>query len=676
MLKFELCASINIVVTSSMTSPIFTSHPIKRLTFLISLSLFAGCQTISVHNNRIQTSLKNKTDHILTNQTLSEATRRFLLLQEQQPEQCMVQPDKCIQHLQQNDILDKEQLYAAASELYLAKAIALEKQKYCSKSLTVKQNPAVMAQIENCRDQQLQYFNQSLRYSYVYLFKSAQSPEARVFDLRQGQIRTFYNLAVSQLVNKAHERFPAQKIQPQLLLGKSTFHFDLQHYPELNQADLERIQSSYNMNFSGFYSINRQEGLGAEFVVVKKNPQTPVTDSFILNPNEYFQTHPNPNIHPPRYLPVSAVAQPSQATANVQDILSSEATFNIEFYDPYLYHTAQVNQHPYTLTANYTVPFGLWLAENQLGTAGYKTLLNREKDLQMPHLFQLEPYQPNKKIIIMIHGLASSPETWISLTNNIMGDANLRDHYQVWQIFYSTNMPIFESRYQIQSLINQAFAQVEPNSPSARDAVLIGHSMGGVISRLLISDTDISAQALPLMNYEQHTLMLRNPVIRERFVFQPLKPVSRAVFIAAPHRGTEFADRWFTNLAKKLVVLPQSFFNEVNIHFHNQNSSTQGLVQSGPADLSRHARFMMLTANVMPTSLVPYHSIIGNSTQSADPAKMSDGIVPYNSSHLAGAISEKVVTGGHSIHETPTVIMELRRILTSHLQQADRVTQK
>lgn len=287
----------------------------------------------------------------------------------------------------------------------------------------------------------------------------------------------------------------------------------------------------------------------------------------------------------------------------------------------------------------------------------------------MPHVYQLEPYQPNKKIIVMIHGLASSPETWISLTNNIMGDTKLRENFQVWQVFYSTNMPIFESRYQIHALLKQAFAQVQPNSPSAKDAVLIGHSMGGVISRLLMSDADISEQAIPYMNYEQHIQLQRNPVIRNRFIFKPLKPISRAIFIAAPHHGTEFADRWFTNIAKKLVVLPTTFLNNVNIQIPHQKSSSAGLVRSGPADLSRDSRFMRLTTNIMPIPLVPYHSIIGNKTQSHDPEVMSDGVVPYSSSHLAGAISEKVLNGGHSIHEKAEVILELRRILQTHLRQ-------
>lgn len=642
----------------------------------IGISLLSACQLVKVRTHHLQSSLTEKTDNILTNNQLSEATRSFLRLQNISSNQCLAQIDSCIEQLAKNDILDKDQFYSAASELYLSKAIHLKKQTHCSSplALTSKQNTATTTPQQNCQDQQLGYFDQSLRYSYVYLFLSSQTPETRLFDLRQGQVRTFYNVALSQLMTKAHERFAYRKIPQQLKLGSSTYQFDLAHYPTLQNAQISKLQSSYTLNFSGFYSINRQEGLGAEFVMVKalQNEQnaTATSNVFLLDPTQAYKDRPNPNIHEARYLPVSTVVQPIDAQSSVTDILSGKAVFKVEFYDPNLYKTAHIHQHDYTLTANYSVPFGLWLAENKLGSAGYWTLLNREEKLRMPHLYQLEPYQPNKKIIVMIHGLASSPETWISLTNNIMGDTKLRENFQVWQVFYSTNMPIFESRYQINALLNQAFAQIQPNSPSAKDAVLIGHSMGGVISRLLISDADISERAIPYMNYEQHTQLQRNPVIRERFIFKPLKPVSRAIFIAAPHHGTEFADRWFTNLAKKLVVLPTTFLNDVNIQIPHQKSSSAGLVRSGPADLSRDARFMTLTTQIMPVPLIPYHSIIGNKTQSHDPNIMSDGIVPYSSSHLEGAISEKVLQGGHSIHEKPEVILELRRILQTHLLQA------
>lgn len=58
---------------------------------------------------------------------------------------------------------------------------------------------------------------------------------------------------------------------------------------------------------------------------------------------------------------------------------------------------------------------------------------------------------------------------------------------------------------------------------------------------------------------------------------------------------------------------------------------------------------------------------MGNVSKSNDPALMTDGIVPYKSAHLNGAVSEKVIKSGHSVQETPEAILELRRILRQHL---------
>ncbi len=51
----------------------------------------------------------------------------------------------------------------------------------------------------------------------------------------------------------------------------------------------------------------------------------------------------------------------------------------------------------------------------------------------------------------------------------------------------------------------------------------------------------------------------------------------------------------------------------------------------------------------MPTSRVVYHSIMGNKQRTTDQARMTDGIVPYQSSHLDHAQSELIIQGGHSI---------------------------
>ena len=60
---------------------------------------------------------------------------------------------------------------------------------------------------------------------------------------------------------------------------------------------------------------------------------------------------------------------------------------------------------------------------------------------------------------------------------------------------------------------------------------------------------------------------------------------------------------------------------------------------------------------------------MGNDTDSTDKDVITDGIVPYHSAHLDGAVSEKIIKGGHSIHLEPEAVLEVRRILRLHLQE-------
>ena len=99
------------------------------------------------------------------------------------------------------------------------------------------------------------------------------------------------------------------------------------------------------------------------------------------------------------------------------------------------------------------------------------------------------------------------------------------------------------------------------------------------------------------------------------------------------------------------------------------NNIDNGLIQNGPSDLSHQSKFMELTENINPHQGLIFHSIMGNITKSDDPNVITDGIVPYKSAHLNGAVSEVVLKGGHSIQETPEAVLELRRILRLHLTE-------
>ena len=63
---------------------------------------------------------------------------------------------------------------------------------------------------------------------------------------------------------------------------------------------------------------------------------------------------------------------------------------------------------------------------------------------------------------------------------------------------------------------------------------------------------------------------------------------------------------------------------------------------------------------------IPYHSIIGDRGR-GDTPNSSDGVVPYWSSHLDGAKSEKIVPSGHGADQNPQGIAEVVRILNEHI---------
>ncbi|MFO4987017.1 alpha/beta hydrolase, partial [Salmonella enterica subsp. enterica serovar 1,4,[5],12:i:-] len=84
----------------------------------------------------------------------------------------------------------------------------------------------------------------------------------------------------------------------------------------------------------------------------------------------------------------------------------------------------------------------LWLARSGFNRQSLRTLFGRGNGIDRPHLYMMQPYDPQRRIILMLHGLASSPEAWVNVANEIQGDDDLRRHYQIWQVYYPTNAPI------------------------------------------------------------------------------------------------------------------------------------------------------------------------------------------------------------------------------------------
>ncbi len=403
---------------------------------------------------------------------------------------------------------------------------------------------------------------------------------------------------------------------------------------------LADLVSTYELRLSGLNSVSKRPGLGISLVAslddrytitIRQLLSSSLSGRFANESDNTNDIEPSSRIYPTGHLLLTGLIKPSGDS--VLDVLNSRQ-LDIHLDNPYQTETVNILNDNYPLAANFSAGYGMWLAENQLDSVGYLNLITRQPDARLPKLFMLEPYDPDKRVIIMLHGLASSPATWVNLTNDILNDDKLRDNYQVWQIFYPTNLPILENRYQIQQLINTTYEQTDPTGQNraSKNSVIISHSMGALIARMMLSDDNLVDDLDRLDDQDilssSEKRQIRDALkesfgekeLKKRFELQSLPQVDTAVFLSAPFRGTDYADRWFTRALRRIVYLPVGLVKTVTDNL--ATIATQGdlaqnplgalYLQNGASQLSDDSSFIELTKDLTINSRVTYHSIIAN----------------------------------------------------------------
>jgi hypothetical protein len=132
------------------------------------------------------------------------------------------------------------------------------------------------------------------------------------------------------------------------------------------------------------------------------------------------------------------------------------------------------------------------------------------------------------------------------------------------------------------------------------------------------------------------------------------------------------ADDWYASMAAGFVTLPVQVVTAggdlLGSLVTPPRGATKQLYKRVPTSIEGLAPDSPLSRSVsgMPIdTAVTYHSIIANH-MAADTPGGSDLVVPYESAHLDGAASEKIVHDTHRCTDNPLVIREVRRILLEH----------
>jgi pimeloyl-ACP methyl ester carboxylesterase len=295
------------------------------------------------------------------------------------------------------------------------------------------------------------------------------------------------------------------------------------------------------------------------------------------------------------------------------------------------------------------------------------------------NLALLQPHQPGRIPVVFVHGTASSAGRWADMLNDLQSDPAIRERFEFWFFVYETGNPIPYSALQLRRALEQAVATLDPEGKDAalHVMVIIGHRQGGLLAKMTAIDTgehlwdQMSSKPLDELRLQPDTREL----LRQSLFLEPEPFVGRVVFIATPHRGSYLAEYSFSGFLAGLVRLPFNLLQATGDVVTNNPDA----FRFDPTRTRFGSLYGMTPGSPLITGLaeipvapgIPAHSIIP--VQGDGPVEDgSDGVVRYQSAHIEGVESELIVRSGHSVQANPQAVLEVRRILLLHAEEACR----
>jgi triacylglycerol esterase/lipase EstA (alpha/beta hydrolase family) len=383
---------------------------------------------------------------------------------------------------------------------------------------------------------------------------------------------------------------------------------------------------------------NIQQGVGGALVGVRK-----------VNPAEKFA--------PPRGITAAVTA--------TLDFHGKDAKLALRRPAKQLMANVEGKARP--LAANFSAPLSYYPPPANLMFVGLFGGFNSKNYPAPIGLYFLQPYDPERIPLVFVHGLFSTPFTWVETINGLQADPEIRKHYQFWIFAYPTGNPILYSALRLR----EELAKADQLYPNHKPYVVVGHSMGGMLThdQVVTVTEGMWEKALGQTATSIFKENSANSLIVRAVKFRANPRIKRVVFICTPHRGSDLASNGIGKIGISLITLPSRLtavmmdsltgadLAQLTGSSKRLPNSITGLKPTSPA---------LPVINSVPIG-IPYHSIIGDRGKDHCP-NCTDGVVAYWSSHLDGAQSEKIVPGPHGSCELPQTIAELDRILRLHLK--------
>lgn len=504
------------------------------------------------------------------------------------------------------------------------------------------------------------YYLAAVVYAYAFLFRGAEAAPPDPLDPRTRLAAELYNQALTEgLRNGAHvvvaageHPLPFGRLDVDLPGGE----------PMWGGRTLDEFLPASDMGVRGLRNRYRRAGLGAPLVArlgaLQERP-------------------------PPRYSRVPPILKvPMTAFLRLEHVRTGLVTGQLrgalELYSMDAASRIAVEGRQVPLEFEPSAALASTLEGAPVWDAELRTFLSGSFLAGGSALYALTPYRPGRVPVILIHGTASSPARWADLVNELQADPRVAPRIQLWLFAYNTGLPILYSSGLLRESLAQTVDELDPlgTDPALRRMVLIGHSQGGLLAKLAVVDSgtrfwdnvsDTPFEELQVSDATRATL-------RRSLFMTPLPFVTRVVFVATPHRGSDvagFLTQRLSWLVVRALTLPPSLVRvggEILIGSEDprlRRQLRQGLQRSvDNMDPGNPGIQTLATIPIAPG--VTAHSIIAVK-EGESLAEGGDGVLSYRSAHLDETVSELIVRSGHSVQGHPEAIEEIRRILLEHL---------